>query len=59
MLLEQYHEAVKCVAVAEETIDGKGDSEIEDVIKRYSDNPNLYSTYIPNSSRYVSRKKLP
>lgn len=39
-------------------VTSKGDSEIEDVIKRYSDNPNLYSTYIPNSSRYVSRKKL-
>lgn len=36
----------------------KGDSETEDVMKRFADNPHLYYTYIPDSSRYMSRKKL-
>ena len=36
----------------------KGDSETEDVLKRFADNPHLYYTYIPDSSRYMSRKKL-
>lgn len=36
----------------------KGDMETEDVLKRYADNPHLYYTYIPASSRYMSRKKL-
>lgn len=36
----------------------KGDSETEDVLKRFADAPRLYTTYIPSSSRYMSRKKL-
>ena len=36
----------------------KGDSETEDVLKRYASHPRLYYTYIPDSSRYMSRKKL-
>lgn len=36
----------------------KGDSESEDVLKRFSGDPHLYTTYIPDSSRYMSRKKL-
>lgn len=36
----------------------KGDSESEDVLKRYASNSHLYATYIPDSSRYMSRKKL-
>ncbi len=36
----------------------KGDSETEDVLKRYADEPHLYTTYVPSSSRYMSRKKL-
>lgn len=36
----------------------KSDSDDEDVLKRYSSNPHLYATYIPDSSRYMSRKKL-
>lgn len=36
----------------------KGDTETEDVLKRYADNPHLYTTFIPQSSRYMSRKKL-
>lgn len=36
----------------------KSDSDDEDVLKRYSSDPHLYTTYIPDSSRYMSRKKL-
>ena len=36
----------------------KGDSETEDVLKRFADDPHLYTTYVPDSSRYMSRKKL-
>lgn len=36
----------------------KGDSDTEDAMKRLADNPHLYCTYVPDSSRYMSRKKL-
>ena len=36
----------------------KGDSQSEDILKKHSDSSNLYFTYIPQSSRYMSRKKL-
>lgn len=35
-----------------------GDSEVEDVLKRNAANERLYSTYIPDTSRYMSREKL-
>lgn len=36
----------------------KGDTETEEALKRFAGYPNLYTTYIPESSRYMSRKKL-
>ena len=36
----------------------KGDAETEDALKRFEGNQHLYTTYIPDSSRYMSRKKL-
>ena len=36
----------------------QGDHETSDVLKRFSDNKRLYTTFIPDSSRYMSRKKL-
>lgn len=36
----------------------QNDSESEDVLKRHSDNPHLYYTMLPVTSRYLSRKKL-
>ena len=36
----------------------KGNNDVEDVIKRLAGNKRLYTTYIPQSSRYMSRKKL-
>lgn len=54
LFLEQdYPSDFKVIVVA-----WKSDSDDEDVLKRYSSNPHLYTTYIPDSSRYMSRKKL-
>lgn len=36
----------------------QGDSDSEDVLKRHKDNPHLYYTLLPMTSRYISRKKL-
>jgi hypothetical protein len=36
----------------------KGDVETEDILKTYSNNPRLYVTFIPSTSKYMSRKKL-
>ena len=36
----------------------KGDHETEDVLKRFVDDPHLYTTYVPDSARYMSKKKL-
>ncbi len=53
LLSLDYPGAFEIVVVAE-----KGDGETEDVLKRYINNRHLYYTFIPNSSRYMSRKKL-
>lgn len=53
LLSQQYDNEFQIVIVAEQ-----GDSATEDVLKRYANEPNLYSTFIPSSSRYMSRKKL-
>ncbi len=52
-LSQDYEPGFEVVVVAE-----KGDSDTEDVLNRYAGTPLLYSTYIPDSSRYMSRKKL-
>lgn len=36
----------------------QGDHETSDVLKRFAENKRLYTTFIPDSSRYMSRKKL-
>lgn len=36
----------------------KGDKETAHVLKKYATNARLYTTFIPDSSRYMSRKKL-
>ena len=36
----------------------QGESATEDVLKKHASNPHLYFTYISESSRYMSRKKL-
>lgn len=52
-LSQDYPADYQLIVVADE-----GDSATDDIIKRYADNPHLYSTFVPNSSRYMSRKKL-
>lgn len=52
-LSQDYQPGFEVIVVAE-----KGDSETEDVLKRHIANKHLYYTFIPDSSRYMSRKKL-
>lgn len=52
-LSQEYDGDFEVIVVIEQ-----GKNETEDVIKRFADNEHLYSTYIPQSSRYMSRKKL-
>jgi len=51
-LSQQYDANYKVIVVAD-----KGDTETEDLLKRMA-SPHLYSTYLPLSSRYMSRTKL-
>ena len=51
-LSQQYDANYKVIVVAD-----KGDAETEDLLKRLA-SPNLYTTYLPLSSRYMSRTKL-
>jgi len=52
-LSQTYAAGFEVIVVAE-----KGDSDSEDVINRYSNDKRLYATYVPDSSRYMSRRKL-
>ena len=54
MLLEQDYPAPFRILV----VVWRGESDTDDVLKKYAANPHLYATYIPDSSRYMSRKKL-
>ena len=36
----------------------KGDAETEDILKTHAGNSRLYTTFIPSTSKYMSRKKL-
>lgn len=52
-LNQDYPADYEVIVVADES-----DAETEDVVKLYSSNPRLYSTFMPLTSRYLSRKKL-
>lgn len=52
-LSQEFDNDFQVVVVAEQ-----GDSETEDVLKRYENDSRLYATFIPSSSRYMSKKKL-
>ena len=52
-LSQNYNADYQVIVVAD-----KSDSETDDVIKIFSNNPHLYATFMPLSSRYISRKKL-
>lgn len=53
LLEQEYEGAFEVVVVAEQ-----GDQETEMVLKRFANNPHLYATFVPTSSRYMSRKNL-
>ncbi|MFR5270379.1 MAG: hypothetical protein ACLTGI_06885 [Hoylesella buccalis] len=50
-LSQEFDNDFQVVVVAEQ-----GDSETEDVLKRYENNEHLYATFIPSSSRYMSKR---
>lgn len=52
-LEQEYDPGYEVIVVCARSEDGT-----EDVLKRYADNPLLYTTFIPDSSRYISRRKL-
>ena len=52
-LTQDYDSDFQVIVVAE-----KSDSETGDVLKRYANDPHLYFTFIPESSRYMSKNKL-
>jgi glycosyltransferase involved in cell wall biosynthesis len=52
-LSQEYDADYQVVIVIDE-----GDSSSEDILKKYKDNPHLYYTKLPTSSRYLSRRKL-
>ena len=39
-------------------VDDKTDHETTAILEQYAAHPNLYTTFVPRSSRYMSRKKL-
>ena len=53
LLSQDYEAGYEVVVVGE-----KSDSDTEDILNSYAGNPLLYATYVPDSSRYMSRKKL-
>lgn len=53
LLTQDYPADYQVVIVAE-----KGDTNAENIINKYHNNEHLYATFIPDSSRYMSRKKL-
>ncbi len=50
---QDYSAGFQLIIVAEE-----GDSDMEDLLKRHADNPIIKSTFIPKTTRYISREKL-
>ena len=52
-LTQEYAPGYEVIVVTE-----KADMETENVLKRYSQNERLYHTFVPESSRYMSKSKL-
>ena len=52
-LTQEYPPGYEVVVVAE-----KSDLETDNVLKRYSHDPRLYHTFVPETSRYMSKNKL-
>lgn len=53
VLSQKYEKDFEAIVVTE-----KGESEVQDVLKRHQDDPHLHSTFVPLTSRYMSRQKL-
>ena len=53
ILAQQYAQSFEVIVVTE-----KGHSEVQDVLQRRADDKRIYSTFVPQSSRYMSRTKL-
>jgi cellulose synthase/poly-beta-1,6-N-acetylglucosamine synthase-like glycosyltransferase len=53
LLNQEYEPGFQIIIVAD-----KGNSQADDMIKRFGNNPHLTSTFIPNTFRYISREKL-
>lgn len=54
LLSQNYPSGFEIIVV----VDDKTEHETTDILEHYSKYPNLYTTFIPKSSRYMSRKKL-
>lgn len=52
-LTQDYAPGYDVIVVSE-----KADAETDNVLKRYANNDRLYSTFVPESSRYMSKNKL-
>ena len=52
-LEQEYEPGYEVIVVCAKSDDGT-----EDVLKKFAGNPRLYTTFIPDSSRYISRRKL-
>lgn len=53
LLSQDYEPAYEVIVVVDKDEDGTGD-----FLKAYGKRPNLYTTFVPDSSRYMSRRKL-
>lgn len=53
LLSQDYEPGYEVIAVVDKDEDGTGD-----FLKAYGKRPNLYTTFVPDSSRYMSRRKL-
>ena len=53
LLSQDYEPGYEVIVVVDKDEDGTGD-----FLKAYGKRPNLYTTFVPDSSRYMSRRKL-
>lgn len=53
LLSQDYEPGYEVIVVVDKDEDGAGD-----FLKAYGKRPNLYTTFVPDSSRYMSRRKL-
>lgn len=54
LLFQNYPAGFEVIVV----VDDKTEHETNIILEQYSSNPNLYTTFLPKTSRYMSRRKL-